>query len=331
MPGIAAKNVLLSAASQPAFSELELLETKASRAPKVQLINHVPGISIFGMPEFKPPVFFQTPLDIRVASAAIASMLGIRVHEWDARRKVEIGRAVKLALEKRKAELAWMAEELRAACKADREKMAKMLGEFEKRAVSDYGKGNICSALLVVIEESEDCGGEPGVGRLFPGSGRVPGEPKFAQNEAEVMGWAQSDGISRNKASALMLERARKSPNVRIASLREMLSIYFSRNPKEYEQVLRLLLGLSQNELEQPAVIEQAVKREVAKIGRREFVRRLLEKLKKLKAAKFSDAVPYFHDKKSNVFVVCPKCHSPASLFSTLAKLLQGKQEKAGA
>lgn len=297
----------------------------------MQLINRVPGIGIFGMPEFRPPVFFQTPLDIRVASAAIASILGIRIREWDAKRKAEMERAVRLALEKRKAELSWMAGELKAACNADREKMAKMLGDFEKRAISDYGKGTIPAALLIVMEESDDRGEEPDIGKHFPGSAHVLGEPELAQNEAEVMGWARSDGISRNKASVLMLERARKAPNVRIASLREMLSVYFSKNPKEYEQILRLLLGLSQNELEQPAVIEQAVKQEIAKIGRREFVRRLLEKLRKLKAGKFADEAPYFHDKKANVFVICPKCHSPASLFSTLVKLLQGKNEKTGA
>jgi hypothetical protein len=285
------------------------------------------------MPEFKPPDFFHTPLDIRVASAALASMLGLSIRQWDARRKAEIDAAVKLALQKRKAELAWMAEELRLACNSNAGLMRRMLENFETRAVSDYGKGSIAAALLMVMEESEDGAGSPGTGKSFPGGSHTLGEPAFAQNEAEAMGWARSDGISANRAAALMLERARKAPNVRIASLREMLSIHFSRNPKDYERVLRLLLNLSQNELEQPAVVEQAVKQEVAKIGRRMFAEKMLEKLRKLKGGKL-DEMLYFHDKKSGVFVVCPKCHSPASLFSTITRLMQAaereKQEKPG-
>lgn len=307
------------------------------------------GLSLAGLPLFtlNPALLMNLSLEeMGRIKNAIMEMAARRIKEEEIRRidlferrMLSFGPPKTMSAEQF-AKLVPIVYEINAVCSGKIDRVKYVLDEWEKNVVEN--KKDPYSTLLVILEEEfyttggfEKIGKVGGAGAIVgigaekpPTKVAVPLE-RGTQREWEGMPLlrAETQAAERNELAKL-ITNARKMPNTKVVSLREMLRYHFERYPAEYQDVLRVLFALSDNQLADPAVVEAMVAEEVERLGAFGFSHLVYtvlmanwkRKNEKEKLEKFG----CMYDPVSGQFIICSLCATLKGIASMLLSKLKG-------
>ncbi len=190
----------------------------------------------------------------------------------------------------------------------------------EKRVVDDlrsrmrsqgYKTDDLMASLLMVIEDDVWSGEEGGLDTAKPHGG--------ATRLASLV-------------PKKLRTSARDSAEVRLASVREMLRYYFLAHPEDYQAALAAALGITADQEEDVAFLQERLAYLLASIGAFALAQKLLAELKKKKKMDTKECLMrlgYRYDKKGRRLIVGKRtCGKPAEARGIIGVLLESMRGK---
>ncbi|MFA6213900.1 MAG: hypothetical protein WC717_01345 [Candidatus Micrarchaeia archaeon] len=184
-------------------------------------------------------------------------------------------------------------------------------GLHEHMRQQGYQADDMMSSLLMVIEDDAWAGEEGGLGS------------------------AKHHGGTTRIASLIprkLRSTAQDSAVVRLASVREMLRYYFRLHPQDYRVALAAALGITADQEDDPAFLQERLAFEIASIGSFALAQKILAELKKKRKMDTYECLMrlgYRYDRKRKRLIIGKRtCGKPAEARGIIGLLLASARKE---